>query len=66
MMQEGIMALVQIVVTCTSRNFMGYLTLLEKHPVLTKAVTSAFLTFIGDLICQTLVRNQLLDIGRTL
>uniref|UniRef100_A0A5B7AKN9 Peroxisomal membrane 22 kDa (Mpv17/PMP22) family protein n=1 Tax=Davidia involucrata TaxID=16924 RepID=A0A5B7AKN9_DAVIN len=29
-----------------------YLTLLEKYPVLTKAVTSAFLTFIGDLICQ--------------
>ncbi|CAL5431509.1 unnamed protein product [Camellia sinensis] len=31
-----------------------YLTLLEKDPVLTKAVTSAFLTFIGDLICQSL------------
>ncbi|KAI8007863.1 hypothetical protein LOK49_LG07G01643 [Camellia lanceoleosa] len=28
-----------------------YLTLLEKHHVLTKAVTSVFLTFIGDLIC---------------
>ncbi|XP_052175147.1 protein sym-1 [Diospyros lotus] len=32
-----------------------YLTLLEKHPVLTKAITSAFLTFIGDFICQVMV-----------
>lgn len=29
-----------------------YLELLAKFPVLTKAVTSALLTFIGDLICQ--------------
>ncbi|KAK8942165.1 hypothetical protein KSP40_PGU010747 [Platanthera guangdongensis] len=29
-----------------------YLTALDKHPVITKALTSAFLTFIGDLICQ--------------
>lgn len=29
-----------------------YLSLLDKHPVLTKAVTSALLTLIGDLICQ--------------
>lgn len=32
-----------------------YLTLLEKYPVLTKAMTSAFLTFIGDLICQKVI-----------
>ncbi|KAJ0099527.1 hypothetical protein Patl1_21063 [Pistacia atlantica] len=29
-----------------------YLALLAKHPVSTKAVTSALLTLIGDLICQ--------------
>lgn len=29
-----------------------YLTRLEKYPVLTKAVTSAILTFVGDLTCQ--------------
>lgn len=32
-----------------------YLELLAKFPVLTKAVTSAFLTLIGDLICQLLI-----------
>ncbi|KAK1431482.1 hypothetical protein QVD17_07941 [Tagetes erecta] len=32
-----------------------YLSLLEKHPVWTKAITSALLTFIGDLICQVLI-----------
>ncbi|KAJ8437371.1 hypothetical protein Cgig2_020390 [Carnegiea gigantea] len=32
-----------------------YLELLAKFPVLTKAVTSAFLTLIGDLICQFLL-----------
>ncbi|KAK9289714.1 hypothetical protein L1049_007873 [Liquidambar formosana] len=32
-----------------------YLALLEKYPVLTKAVTSAFLTFIGDLTCQLVI-----------
>lgn len=32
-----------------------YLSLLEKHPVLTKAVTSAILTFVGDLICQLMI-----------
>nr|GMD21376.1 protein sym-1-like [Ipomoea batatas] len=29
-----------------------YLSLLEKYPVWTKAITSAFLTCIGDVICQ--------------
>ncbi|XP_071732103.1 protein sym-1 [Rutidosis leptorrhynchoides] len=32
-----------------------YLALLEAHPVLTKAITSALLTFVGDLICQVLI-----------
>ncbi|XAR69513.1 hypothetical protein NMG60_11001130 [Bertholletia excelsa] len=32
-----------------------YLSLLEKYPMLTKAVTSALLTFIGDLICQVVI-----------
>ncbi|KDP37841.1 hypothetical protein JCGZ_06396 [Jatropha curcas] len=43
-----------------------YLTLLAKYPVLTKALTSALLTFIGDLICQ-LVIDQVpsLDVKRT-
>nr|GMD22964.1 protein sym-1-like [Ipomoea batatas] len=30
----------------------GYLCLLEKYPVWTKAITSAFLTCVGDVICQ--------------
>ncbi|KAJ9180940.1 hypothetical protein P3X46_009124 [Hevea brasiliensis] len=44
-----------------------YLTLLAKYPVLTKALTSAFLTFIGDLVCQ-LVIDQVpsLEVKRTL
>lgn len=29
-----------------------YLSLLGKHPVITKAVTSALLTLVGDVICQ--------------
>ncbi|GAV82175.1 Mpv17_PMP22 domain-containing protein [Cephalotus follicularis] len=43
-----------------------YLARLEKYPVLTKAVTSALLTLIGDLICQ-LVIDQVpsLDLKRT-
>ncbi|KAL6337661.1 hypothetical protein AAG906_037254 [Vitis piasezkii] len=43
-----------------------YLALLEKYPVLTKAITSAFLTLVGDLICQ-LVIDQVpsLDLKRT-
>ncbi|KAH0451859.1 hypothetical protein IEQ34_019158 [Dendrobium chrysotoxum] len=32
-----------------------YLTALDKHPVVTKALTSAFLTLIGDLSCQILI-----------
>ncbi|KAD4584058.1 hypothetical protein E3N88_21659 [Mikania micrantha] len=32
-----------------------YLSLLEAYPVWTKAITSALLTFIGDLICQVLI-----------
>ncbi|XP_020700468.2 protein sym-1 [Dendrobium catenatum] len=34
-----------------------YLTALDKHPVVTKALTSAFLTLIGDLSCQILIDN---------
>ncbi|XP_027107038.1 protein SYM1 isoform X1 [Coffea arabica] len=34
-----------------------YLSLLEKYPVWTKAVTSAFLTFIGDLTCQLVIEQ---------
>ncbi|KAH9607742.1 hypothetical protein KSS87_008969 [Heliosperma pusillum] len=36
-----------------------YLDLLVKFPVLTKAVTSALLTLIGDVICQLLVMDNL-------
>ncbi|KAK9075148.1 hypothetical protein SSX86_003468 [Deinandra increscens subsp. villosa] len=32
-----------------------YLGLLEAYPVWTKAITSALLTFVGDLICQVLI-----------
>ncbi|GMJ00900.1 hypothetical protein HRI_003759200 [Hibiscus trionum] len=43
-----------------------YLGLLAKHPVLTKAVTSALLTFVGDLICQIAIdRVPSLDVKRT-
>ncbi|KAL8457219.1 hypothetical protein ACS0TY_035169 [Phlomoides rotata] len=43
-----------------------YLSLLAKHPVITKAVTSAFLTLVGDLICQLLVdQAKSLDLRRT-
>ncbi|XVF40859.1 hypothetical protein PTKIN_Ptkin01aG0150500 [Pterospermum kingtungense] len=43
-----------------------YLALLEKFPVLTKAVTSALLTFIGDLICQLAIDHvPSLDMKRT-
>ncbi|KAL2553387.1 protein sym-1 [Forsythia ovata] len=43
-----------------------YLSLLVEYPVMTKAVTSAFLTLVGDLICQ-LVIDQVpsLDLKRT-
>ncbi|KAJ4872905.1 Peroxisomal membrane 22 kDa (Mpv17/PMP22) family protein [Raphanus sativus] len=44
-----------------------YLALLSNYPVLTKAVTSAILTLIGDLICQlTINRTSSLDKKRTL
>uniref|UniRef100_A0A2P2JR78 Protein Mpv17 n=1 Tax=Rhizophora mucronata TaxID=61149 RepID=A0A2P2JR78_RHIMU len=33
------------------------MTLLAKYPVLTKAVTSALLTFIGDFICQLVIEQ---------
>lgn len=44
-----------------------YLAALENYPVLTKALTSAILTFIGDLICQLLIDQvSTLDVKRTL
>ncbi|KFK26211.1 hypothetical protein AALP_AA8G217100 [Arabis alpina] len=44
-----------------------YLALLSDYPVLTKAVTSALLTLIGDLICQlTIDKTSSLDKKRTL
>ncbi|KAK3001392.1 hypothetical protein RJ639_020841, partial [Escallonia herrerae] len=43
-----------------------YLTLLEKYPVWTKAVTSAILTFAGDVICQLFIDQvPSLDLKRT-
>lgn len=43
-----------------------YLSLLEKYPVLTKGVTSALLTLIGDLICQVMIDQvPSLDLKRT-
>ncbi|KAK1319782.1 hypothetical protein QJS10_CPB04g00545 [Acorus calamus] len=46
--------------------FSWYLTALDKHPVLTKSVTSSFLNCIGDLICQILIdRVPTLDVKRT-
>ncbi|KAJ4973881.1 hypothetical protein NE237_007055 [Protea cynaroides] len=43
-----------------------YLAALEKYPVLTKAITSALLTCIGDLICQLLIDQvSTLDLKRT-
>ncbi|PWA65396.1 mpv17/PMP22 [Artemisia annua] len=35
-----------------------YLTILEAHPVWTKAITSALLTFVGDLICQIVIDKK--------
>nr|GEW82283.1 protein SYM-1 [Tanacetum cinerariifolium] len=35
-----------------------YLALLEAHPVWTKAITSALLTFVGDLICQIVIDKK--------
>ncbi|KAJ8759760.1 hypothetical protein K2173_009861 [Erythroxylum novogranatense] len=43
-----------------------YLTLLAEHPVLAKAVTSAILTLLGDLICQLVIEQvPSLDFKRT-
>ncbi|KAJ6408425.1 hypothetical protein OIU84_011690 [Salix udensis] len=43
-----------------------YLNLLAKYPVLTKAVTSAILTLMGDLICQFVIdQAPSLDLKRT-
>lgn len=39
-----------------------YLSLLAKHPVITKAVTSAILTLVGDLICQVNYRAPVVEI----
>ncbi|KAM0949440.1 hypothetical protein DsansV1_C05g0052501 [Dioscorea sansibarensis] len=47
--------------------FQWYSMALDKHPVLTKSITSAFLTLIGDLICQLLIEQvPKLDLKRTL
>lgn len=44
-----------------------YLNLLEKYPVLTKAVTSALLTFIGDIVCQIAIEEMpSVDLKRTM
>ncbi|KAL7115482.1 hypothetical protein ACP275_04G186400 [Erythranthe tilingii] len=43
-----------------------YLSLLAKYPVMTKAITSAFLTLVGDLTCQLLIDQvPSLDLKRT-
>ncbi|KAH6809354.1 Peroxisomal membrane 22 kDa family protein [Perilla frutescens var. frutescens] len=45
---------------------MRYLSLLAKHPVITKSITSALLTLVGDLICQLLIdRVPSPDLKRT-
>ncbi|KAH7352860.1 hypothetical protein KP509_19G067900 [Ceratopteris richardii] len=38
--------------------FGWYLLLLDRHPVATKAVTSAFLTLFGDFICQIFIEKD--------
>ncbi|KAH1065336.1 hypothetical protein J1N35_030323 [Gossypium stocksii] len=46
--------------------FNRFLALLAKHPLLTKAGTSALLTRVGDLICQTgLMGKTLLEFQST-
>ncbi|OAY70458.1 Protein Mpv17 [Ananas comosus] len=46
--------------------FGGYLMALDKYPVTTKAITSAILTLVGDLICQLLIDQvSKLDLKRT-
>ncbi|KAL0421684.1 UNVERIFIED_CONTAM: protein SYM1 [Sesamum latifolium] len=43
-----------------------YMSLLSRYPVMTKAVTSSFLTLVGDLICQLLIDQvPSLDMKRT-
>ncbi|XP_047323263.1 protein SYM1 [Impatiens glandulifera] len=43
-----------------------YLSLLEKHPILTKSITSAILTLIGDITCQIFIDQvPSLDLKRT-
>lgn len=43
-----------------------YLMALDKYPVATKAITSAFLTLVGDLICQFVIDQVAkLDLKRT-
>ncbi|KAG5242496.1 protein sym [Salix suchowensis] len=50
----------------TSICYCRYLNLLAKYPVLTKAVTSAILTLMGDLICQFVIdQAPSLDLKRT-
>ncbi|KAK6123653.1 hypothetical protein DH2020_042607 [Rehmannia glutinosa] len=49
-----------------SETLRRYLSLLAKYPVMTKAVTSAFLTLVGDVICQLVIDQvQSLDLKRT-
>ncbi|KAJ4787050.1 Protein Mpv17 [Rhynchospora pubera] len=46
--------------------FSWYLSALDKYPIITKAITSAILTLIGDLICQLVVdKVAKLDLRRT-
>ncbi|KAJ3681023.1 hypothetical protein LUZ60_015512 [Juncus effusus] len=46
--------------------FSWYLMALDKFPIITKAITSALLTLIGDLICQFVIdKVSKLDIKRT-
>ena len=40
-----------------------YLNLLANYPVLTKAVTSAILTLMGDLICQVILQAMATDVS---
>ncbi|XP_078181057.1 protein sym-1-like [Carex rostrata] len=46
--------------------FSWYLSALDKYPIITKAITSAILTLIGDLICQFVIdKVTKLDLKRT-
>ncbi|XP_039133959.1 protein Mpv17-like [Dioscorea cayenensis subsp. rotundata] len=47
--------------------FQWYLMALDEHPVLTDVITSAFLTLIGDIICQLVIEQaSKLDLKRSL